>query len=266
MEEWEFIERHDKKDFSDADKIGDEKIKATLIGKRVAELYIDPLTAYFFINCLRNASDKKVNEFSFLQMVSHTLEIMPLLRVSNKDEESIQEYLIKFNDFLLEKEPSLYDLEYEEFINSIKTALMMHDWADEKDEEYLLENFNIRPGELRNKFEIADWLLYASEELSRMLHYQYLNKEIVKLRLRLRYGIKEELLSLIRLQDIGRVRARKLYSNKIKDIKDIKNADVAILSQILGKQIALSIKKQVGQETIPVKEGKRRGQISLEDY
>ena len=113
---------------------------------------------------------------------------------------------------------------------------------------------------------MADWLLYASEEISRILHYQYLNKEIVKLRLRLRHGIKEELLPLIRLQDIGRVRARKLYTNKIKDIKDIKNADVAVLNQILGKQVALSIKKQVGQEVIPVKEGKRKGQISLEDY
>ena len=99
-----------------------------------------------------------------------------------------------------------------------------------------------------------------------MLQYQYLNKEIVKLRLRLRYGVKEELLALIRLQDIGRVRARKLHNNKIRDIKDVKNADIAVLTQILGKQVALSVKKQVGQETIPVKEGKRKGQISLEDY
>lgn len=266
LEEWEFIERYNKKDFLDANKIDDEKVKATLIGKRVAELYIDPLTAYFFINCLRNASDKNVNEFSFLQMISHTLEIKPLLRVGVKDEENIQEFLLKFNDFLLEEEPSLYDFEYEDFVNSIKTALMMHEWIDEKDEEYLLERFNIRPGELRVKLDIADWLLYSSEELSRMLHYQNLNKEIIKLRLRLRYGVKEELLALIRLQDIGRVRARKLYSNKIKDIKDIKNADIMVLSQILGKQVALSVKKQVGQEIIPIKEGKRKGQISLEDY
>ena len=266
LEEWEFIERSGKKEFSDANKLDDEKIKATLIGKRVAELYIDPLTAYFFITCLRNASDKKVNEISFLQMISHTLEIRPLLRVSAKDEENIQEHLLKMSDFLLEDEPSLYDMEYEDFVNSIKTSLMMHEWVNEKDEEYLMENFNVRPGELRGKLDIADWLLYASEEMSRMLQYQYLNKEIVKLRLRLRYGVKEELLSLIRLQDIGRVRARKLFANRIRDIKDIKNTDISILADILGKQVALSIKKQVGQETIPVKEGKRKGQISLEDY
>src|SRR3989338_298730 len=201
LEEWEFIQMHGK-DFVEADKIKDERINATNMGKRVAELYLDPLTACFFIECLRNASDTKINEFSFLQMISHTLEMRPLLRVSAREGERIQQELLKFYGFLLEKEPSLYEPEYEDFANSIKTALMMHEWINERDEEYLLENYNARPGEIRGKLELADWLLYASEEISRILHYQYLNKEIVKLRLRLRHGVKEELLPLIRLQDI----------------------------------------------------------------
>ena len=265
LEEWEFIQRHGR-DFAGADKINDGKINATNMGKRVAELYLDPLTAYFFITCLRNASDSRINEFSFLQMASHTLEMRPLLRVSVKEREKLQQELLKFYDFLLEKEPSLYEPEYEDFANSIKTALMMHEWINERDEEYLLENYNARPGEIRGKLELADWLLYASEEISRILHYQHLNKEIVKLRLRLRHGVKEELLPLIRLQDIGRVRARRLFFNRIRDIKDIKNADLMKLSQILGKQVALSVKKQVGEEIKEVSEGKRKGQVSLEKY
>ena len=79
----------------------------------------------------------------------------------------------------------MYEPEYEDFINSVKTALMLHEWINEKSEEYLLENYNARPGELRSKLNIADWLLYASEEISRILHFQYLNKELVKLRLML---------------------------------------------------------------------------------
>ena len=266
LEEWEFIQRHGKEEFTAADKLNDERINTTNMGKRVAELYLDPLTAYFFMACLRNASDRKLNEFSFLQMISHTLEMRPLLRVSIKEEEKIQQELLKFYDFLLEKEPSLYEPEYEDFANSIKTALMLNEWISEKDEEYLLENYNARPGEIRGKLELADWLLYASEEISRILHYQYLNKEIVKLRLRLRHGVREELLPLIRLQDIGRVRARKLFFNRIKDIKDLKNADLMKLSQILGKQVALSVKKQVGEEIKEVPAGKRKGQVSLGKY
>ena len=267
--EWEFIQMQNKEDFTDADKINgnDEKIKATLMGKRVAELYIDPLTAYFFITCLRDASDKKTNEFSFLQMISHTLEIRPLLRVGVREQEKIHEELVKHNDFLLENEPSMYEPEYEDFFSSIKTALMMHEWVNEKDEEYLLEQFNARPGELRSKLDIADWLLYASEEISRILQYQYLNKEIAKLRLRLKYGVKEELLPLVKIKEIGRVRARKLYYNKIKDVGDVKNADFAKLAQILGSKVAENVKKQVGQEIKEVPAGKRKGQISLlRDY
>jgi helicase len=265
LEEWEFIQRQDKGDFTSADKIddNDEKIRATLIGKRVAELYIDPLTAYFFITCLRNASDKKIKDISFLHMICHTLEIRPLLRVGVKEQEKIEEELARYHDLLLEKEPSMYEPEYEDFVNSVKTALMLYEWVNEKTEEHLLEEFNARPGELRTKLDIADWLLYASEEISRLLQFQSLNKEIVKLRLRLRHGVKEELLPLIKIKDIGRVRARKLFYNRIKDVGDVKKADVMKLSQILGKNVALSVKKQVGQETKEVPAGKRKGQISL---
>ncbi|MFH0868145.1 MAG: helicase-related protein, partial [Candidatus Woesearchaeota archaeon] len=265
LDEWEFIQMKNKDDdFIDADKIDDDrKIKATLMGKRVAELYIDPLTAYFFITCLRNASDKKVNEFSFLQMVCHTLEIRPLLRVGVKEYEQVQEELVKVYSLLLENEPSMYEPEYEDFFNSVKTALMLNEWINEKTEENLLEDFNVRPGELKSKLDIADWLLYASEEISRILQFQYLNKEIVKLRLRLKHGIREELLPLVKIKGIGRMRARKLFYNRIKDVGDVKKADVTKLVQILGSKVALSVKKQVGQEMKEVPKGKRKGQISL---
>jgi helicase len=267
LSEWEFIQRK-KEDFTSADKIdNDENIKATLMGKRVAELYIDPLTAYFFITCLRNASDKRVKELSFLQMICHTLEIRPLLRVGVKEQEKIEEELVKYYNLLLEKEPSLYEPEYEDYVNSFKTALMLNEWINEKTEEYLLENYNARPGELRSKMNIADWLLYASEEISRILHYQQLNKEIVKLRLRLKHGIREELLPLIKIKGVGRIRARKLFYNRIKDIGDVKRADMTKLAQILGQNVALNVKKQVGQEIKEVPAGKRKGQISLlRDY
>jgi len=199
-------------------------------------------------------------------MISHTLEIRPLLRVGLKEQDNVQEQLLKFYDLLLEKEPSMYEEEYEEFLNSVKTAMMLQEWIDEKDEEFILENFNARPGELRTKLGIADWLLYASSEISRILHYQILNKDIVKLRLRLKHGVKEELLPLIRIEGIGRVRARKLHANRIKDIKDVKSADVVKLTQILGKQVALNVKKQVGQEVKEIPKGKRKGQISLEKF
>ncbi len=265
LSEWEFIAKEGE-DFKSADEMDDFKVKATIIGKRVAELYIDPLTAYFFICCLREASDRRMSSFSFLQMTSHTLEMRPLLRVKVKEYEKVQEKLVIENSFLLEKEPSMYEQEYEDFLNSVKTAMMLQDWANEKDEEFLLEGYAVRPGELRAKLDITDWLLYSSEELSKLLHFKPLIKEIVKLRLRLKYGVKEELLPLLKLGQVGRVRARALYRNKIKDIADVKKVKLEVLEQILGKKTALAVKKQVGEEVKEVPENKRKGQISLKGY
>ena len=265
LEEWEFI-MGSGDDFSGADELEDEKLKPTLVGKRVAELYIDPLTAHFIITCLRNGSDKKLDAFSFLQMVSHTLEIRPMLKVGIREYDKIQESMLELSDFLLENEPSMYEPEYEDFLNSVKTALMFSQWISEQDEEFLLEEYNIRPGETRAKLEIADWLLYATEEICKIMHYQSLIKEIVKLRLRMRYGVKEELLPLVRLESIGRVRARLLFRNRLRDIKDLKNADLSTLTHLLGEKTALSIKKQLGQEKLEVPENKRKGQISLRDW
>ena len=267
LEEWEFL-KGSRDDFIDANSLGDESYKATLLGKRVAELYIDPLTAHNFIECIRKATGKKTVAFSFLQVISSSLEIKPMLRVKTKEYDKIQEELVKHDAFLLEDEPSLYEPEYEDFLNSIKTALFFQEWIDEKDEEYLLENYDIRPGEIRVKLDIADWLLYTCEEIARIMKFQSLIKEFVKLRIRIKNGVKEELIPLLRLHNIGRVRARKLYFNKIKTIKDVREADLMKLVQILGRNIAISVKKQVGEDfdKMKVKEGKRKGQISLEDY
>ena len=265
LETWQFI-KSSQKDFVSADEIAKERIYATTIGKRIAELYIDPLTAHHLIECLKKASRKKTVEFSFLQAISNTLEMYPLLRTKTKEYEKIQEEFVRYNLYLLQNEPSMFEPEYENFINSIKTALFFLEWVNEKDDEYLMETFNIRPGETRVKLDIADWLLYSSEELCRLMQLQPLIKNIVKLRLRIKYGVKEELLPLLKLEQIGRVRARKLYKNKIRNIADVRNSDVLKLIQILGRKTALEVKKQVGDEIKEVPKRKRKGQISLKDY
>ena len=80
--------------------------------------------------------------------------------------------------------------------------------------------------------------------------------------------MKEELLTLLRLKGIGRIRARKLVLHGIKDLGEIKKADVTSLSQILGSKIlAEDVKKQVGEE-VPeeVSSFKRKGQMGLGKY
>jgi len=243
-----------------------QKMRPTLLGKRISELYLDPLTARHLLDCLENFTEKKPL-FSLLQMISHTLEMRPLLSIKAKDHDEIQDQLNKHCDHLLEEEPSAYDLEYDQFLTSLKTALFFDEWIQEKDEEYLLEKYDIRPGEIHVKLDLAEWLLYATEEFSKITSNHHAQKEIHKLRLRLQYGVKEELLALLKLKGIGRVRARRLYANGIKDIGAIKTADITTLTQIIGSALTQDIKIQVGEEIIEeISPGKRKGQMSLGKY
>jgi len=58
----------------------------------------------------------------------------------------------------------------------------------------------------------------------------------------MRYGVKEELLPLVRIKNIGRVRARVLFNNGIKNLRDIENTDFQTLKRLLGEGIAKSLK------------------------
>ena len=264
--EWEFI-KTSSEDFQSASELSNSKIVATLIGKRVSELYLDPLTANHLISCLKIGYKEKItSDFSYLQVLSHTLELRPLLRVRTKEYDDIQAEILKYHDFMLEPEPSFYDPEYDDYLNSVKTALFFLDWISEKDEETLLEKYNVRPGEIRAKLTIIDWLVYGSNELARMLSLKDVLKELVKLRLRLKHGAKEELLPLLRFEGIGRVRARKLFDNSIKDIKGVKKAKLIDLSQIVGQKIAISLKEQVGEKVSVVPKGRYKGQTNILKY
>ena len=273
LEEWGFITLSEKtttpSDFTPANKINQPpqgSIRSTLIGKRVSELYLDPLTARHLLDCLKNFTIEK-KPFSILQMISNSLEMYPKLRVKVKEQDKIQESLVENYDLLLQEEPSAFDYEYDDFINSIKTTLFFEAWINEKEEDFLLEEFDVRPGEIRVKMEIANWLLYASHELAKLTNLdRLLIREISKLRIRIKNGVKEDLLPLLKLKGIGRIRSRKLVNNNLKDLGDLKKVDITSLSQILGPTIAVDIKKQLGEEIKEIPKGKRKGQLSLNKY
>ena len=243
--EFNFIKMKNE-EFASADEIDNERIEATLVGKRVAELYIDPLTANNLVLGMARAINLGLNDFALLQLISNQLEIRPQLRVKTADYEFIQEKLLRAK--LLVEEPPEFQPDYYDFVNSVKTAMFFEDWVNESDEEHLLEKYGIRPGETRAKLSSADWLLYSAEVLAGLMKFHRLVSEIIKMRIRIEHGVKEELIALLKLKGIGRVRARKMFNSKIKDIGDVKKVDLLTLSQLIGKKTAINVKEQVGQK------------------
>ncbi len=218
---------------------------ATRLGKRISELYLDPKTAFYFVCGLRKAKNKELEDLAILQMICDTDEMQPLLSVKPKDTPFLNEEVSKCREDFLTEVPSYWQDEYEDFLRSLKTALGLEAWCDEISEDEILNRFNFTPGELHAKLEISDWLVYCLLEISNLLKLKEFNLSFKKLRMRLLYGVREELLELVSLREIGRVRARRLYENGIRDISTLRKTPFEKITYILGPKIARTVIEQI---------------------
>ncbi len=62
-------------------------------------------------------------------------------------------------------------------------------------------------------WNLPDGCLHAAGMIAELLHYKKMTFDLEALRLRVRYGIKEELLELAALEGVGRIRARMLFKH-----------------------------------------------------
>ncbi|MEM0480869.1 MAG: DEAD/DEAH box helicase [Candidatus Aenigmatarchaeota archaeon] len=223
-----------------------ENYETTRIGKRVSELYIDPLSAKILLDGLENLK----KDISFLILISLTTEMKFLLNVKEKEYEKIIKFYYENKQFFPIKAPEEYEIEFEYILPSLKVSMILFDWINELSEDEIMKKYGVTPGELRNIVEIADWILYSLHELALLKGKMEILKEIKKMRIRVKYGIKEELLPLIRLEGIGRARARKLYLHGIKSIETLRKIPYQTLAIIIGPKIAEKIKKQVSEEDL----------------
>ncbi len=237
-------------------------LSATRIGKRVSELYIDPLTAYGFLNSLKLYKKRQVTEFSFLQLISSSLEMRPLQSVRVSETLEIEKIVLERNLQILQQIPEEYDLEFEEFLESVRSSLMFDSWIEESTEDQILTKFKVAPGELYGKLRIVDWLMYSLHELALLSGYKDILNPLRKLRIRLKYGIKEELVPLVKLKGVGRVRARKLFNANFDSLDKLRKFPIERLSDVVGIKVANEIKKQLGKPD-KIKEEK---QITLGNY
>ena len=232
--------------------IKEDELKATKIGKKVSDLYIDPDSAHYMLESLEKAEGTETRPISYLFMLARTSEMAPRLRVKDKEWSDYQNALQDAELYLLDLVPNEWEAGYESYLESMKTAMMMQSWIQEMDEERIMNEFGTAPGGIRAKMQNADWLLYGAKELTRMkeIDSKKVEKDIEKLRVRMEHGIKEELLDLVQYDQIGRVRARKLSDHGIETQSQIREVNFEKLKKLIGKKTAKKLKKQVGQENI----------------
>ncbi len=221
-------------------------LRPTIFGKRVSELYIDPLTGVLLRDCLKSPNPKRL--ISILHMICHTPDMMTLA-IKEKDMEEMLDAYYKYDGELL---IDIEEYPVETIMSELKTALCLSDWIEEKTEDEICSHYGIGPGDLHTLVELAEWLLYSAEEIAKVFSLKAIIKPLSMLRLRISYGVKEELLELITLKGIGRIRARNLYNAGFRTRQDIRLSTLKNLASVpgIGLSLAESIKRQVEESLL----------------
>ena len=95
--------------------------------------------------------------------------------------------------------------------------------------------------------EMSEWLAYSLYEVAKIMRRDDFLPELYNLRARIRYGVREELLPLVALEGIGRVRARALFAAGFTDVSKVSKAPQAKLAAIskIGPSVAKKLKDQL---------------------
>jgi helicase len=233
----------------------------TPFGNTTSRLYIDPMTSLTLREGLTKIHEGRT--FSTRGLL-HMLTCCPdseLLNVGKSDYEQLEVLSRKIEDELVLTPTDLPLLQDAyAYYATLKTMWLWSRWIDEDKEESMCDDFNIGPGDIYRHVESAGWLLYAAGMIAQLLHFKKLTFDLEALRLRVRYGIKEELLELAALEGVGRVRARMLFKHGYHKLADLRGSSAEHLAGIktIGKSLAQSIVQQILHPSSAKKFGFRR--------
>ena len=223
---------------------------ATKFGKRISLLYIDPKTGIQFKNNLDtysgnkhnihdiNSNKHENNVINFLYWICDCYDFYPKLTLRQNETEYFQRLFRKHNLGSY----GLSNIDY-----TLKNLVILLEWIDESSEGNLNEKIGVEPGDLHRMVETTYWLLYCLYEIAKLIERKDLLPEINILRIRIRHGVKSELIPLIQLEGIGRIRARSLYRAGITDVAMIEKISESKLGSIpkIGVKLARKLKSQI---------------------
>jgi helicase len=233
-------------------KSKNERYIATEFGRHISLLYIDPQTGVEFKKAIesikRPTYKRKSNNchtIMFLHLITNSPDFYPKISLRKKDFEEVSTIIQRYRE---KGEESNTELAYpiSEY-NCSRSLWALYEWINETSDRVLSEKIGIEPGDMYRLVETANWLSHSLYEVAKLLKREDLLIEIFNLKIRIRYGIKEELLSLIALEGIGRTRARALYDASLTDISKVTEASESKLSAVpkIGPTLARRLKEQL---------------------
>jgi helicase len=223
-------------------KSRNERYIATEFGRRTSLLYINPATAVKFRDALQGvehtADDTAKHALGFLHVIADSPDFYPKLSLRKTDYDQVSMLIQRRGNELLYP-VSEYDCS--------RSFWALCWWIEETSEKVLSDKMGVEPGDIHRIVEIANWLVYSLYEVAKLLRRGDLMPELYSLRTRIRYGVKDDLLPLVVLEGIGRVKARALYNAGFTDLPAITKASESKLASVpkIGPTVAGKLKHQL---------------------
>ena len=215
-----------------------ERYAATNFGKKTSMLYIDPLTATVFRDSISGVSSKKRHTLGFLHLITSCEEFFPKFELRERDYEPASA-MIENGHMELITRISEYQCS--------RSLLALQSWITEASELSIADTLGIESGDMHRMTENANWLSYCLREIAKHTDRADLLEEFDDLQKRIDYGVKEELVGLVKVKGIGRVRARALFKHRIRSIDELRKIPASRLAKIdkIGASIADNIKAEL---------------------
>ena len=225
-------------------------LRPTSIGRRVAELYIDPITADRMLKGLRALSAQHnstgiITDALFLSLWNSDSVRARVPRGLSLELEYEAEELLERLGF--EPYRNVDEIDIGIAAEALYTSKALMEWINEKPEDEILEKYGIDPGDFRAIIEASTWLTYSLYQLATVTRNP-IATEVKYLHVMVRHGVRRELVELVELPYIGRVRARQLYQagyRKPSDLLSLTPEKLAILVKGIGVERAREILERI---------------------
>lgn len=226
----------------------DTTYEATAMGERVAQLYIDPLSADILIDGLRRAVRRivrktlPVTHFGLCHLVAATPDFISLWPKSSELDfgSKLRQKAAVVEDELLIESPI-----DERAMGLVKSAWCTEMWYEEDDLRDIEKELGVTPGDVHSRTDLMAWLLLAAREVllrddvfaeEHLGYVAELAGLLEMTRARVRAGCKEDLLQLVQVRNVGRNRARTLSKMGIRTPADLLSMDNKALDELKSKR------------------------------
>ena len=221
------------------DTLDGSRWAATRLGELTSRLYLTPGTAHRFLEVVNGAaSGKRAGgrlTLGLLHAIASCEEFLPVLGLRQKDYEAAY---------------NLVSTRESEMISYIdpggvsRSLLGLYGWVSEESEADISERYGVESGDTRRMVESGRWLARCMAEIARYARLPGVRAELDVLRSRIVHGVKEEIVPLVSIRGVGRVRGRALYRAGARSTADVAAMPVSGIAEIcrVGRTTAEKMK------------------------